>query len=385
MVNRAESYILEHMKITVAVKLQPNSEQDPSLVATTERANAACNRISKVAWDAQVFGQYALHKLAYADVREVFGLTAQVVVRCISKVADAYKLDKRTQRVFRLHGAISYDDRILRWYPGGVSIWTLNGRQRIPYVCDDRTRALLVNRQGESDLVYRDGMFFLYATVNVEEPPVGEPTEFLGVDMGIAQIATTSDGDAFAGAHLNSLRIRHNRLRKRLQRKGTKSAKRLLVKRRRKEARFAKNTNHVISKRIVRLAEGTGRGTAVEQLTGIRDRITAPRPRRRTLHSWSFADLRQKIEYKACMAGVRVVAVDPRNTSRQCACCGHVAKENRRSQSEFLCVSCGFVANADYNAAINIGRRAVVNPPYVGGEGVSLLATHKLPALAGGS
>jgi len=373
------------VKITVTVKLQPNSEQAPSLVATIERANAACDRISEVAWDAQVFGQYALHHLAYTDTREAFGLTAQMVVRCISKVADAYKLDKKTQRTFRPHGAISYDDRILRWYPGGVSIWTLNGRQRISYVCDDRTRSLLVSRQGESDLVNRNGMFFLYATVNVEEPPVGEPTEFLGVDMGIVQIATTSDGDAFAGAQLNGLRIRHNRLRKRLQRKGTKSAKQLLVKRRRKEARFAKDINHQISKRIVRMAEGTGRGIALENLSGIRDRITAPKPRRRTLHGWSFADLRGKIAYKARLAGVRVVAVDPRNTSRQCACCGHVAKENRRSQSEFLCIRCGFVANADYNAAVNIRSRAVVNPPYVGGESARLPATHKLPVSTGGS
>jgi len=382
--DQTKSSILDNMKITVAVKLQPTPEQAPSLVATMERANAACNRISDVAWGAEAFGQFKLHKLVYADTKESFGLTAQVVVRCIAKVADAYKLDKKTQRTFRPLGAITYDDRILRWYADTVSIWTLGGRERIPFVCDDRARALLATRQGESDLVYRDGMFFLYATVNVEEPPVGEPTEFLGVDMGIVSVATTSDGDAFAGAELNGLRVRHNRLRKRLQRKGTKSAKRLLVRRRRKEARFAKDVNHVISKRIVRMAEGTGRGIAVEDLSGIRDRITASKPRRRTLHSWSFADLRAKIEYKARLAGVRVVAVDPRNTSRQCACCGHVAKENRRSQSEFLCVSCGFVANADCNAAINIGRRAVVNPPYVGGESASLPATHKPPALAGG-
>jgi len=374
------------MKITVAVKLQPNSEQAPSLVATMERANAACDRISAVAWDAQTFGQFKLHKLVYADVKMSFNLSAQVVVRCIAKVADAYKLDKKTQRTFRPHGAITYDDRVLRWYEGGVSIWTLGGRERIPFVCDDRARALLATRQGESDLVYRDGMFFLYATVNVEEPPVGEPTEFLGVDMGVVNIATTSDGDNFAGAHLNGLRDRHYRLRKRLQAKGTKSAKRLLTKRQRKEARFAKDVNHVISKGIVRAAQGTGRGIAVEQLTGIRDRITARKPQRRTLHSWAFFDLRAKIEYKSRMAGVLVVAVDPRNTSRTCPCCGHVSKANRPHRDLFLCVECGFSGPADYIAALNLRAkgRAHVNAPYVGGEDASLPATHKPPALAGG-
>jgi len=373
------------MKLTIAVKLQPTPEQSSFLRETVERANAACNRISVAAWEAQAFGQYALHKLVYADVREATGLTAQVVVRCISKVADAYKLDKKTQRTFHPLGAISYDDRILRWYRDHVSIWTTGGRLKsVPFVCGPRERALLGNRQGESDLLTRDGVFYLYTTVNVEEPPEGEPTEYVGVDMGIVQIATDSDGNVYSGATVNAVRARHAKLRTKLQRKGTKSARRLLVKRRRKEARFCKDVNHVISKRIVRLAEGTNRGIALEDLGGIRTRITARKPQRRTLHSWSFSDLRAKIEYKARLAGVSVVAVNPRHTSRECACCGVVAKENRCSQSEFLCVSCGFSANADYNAARVISCRALVNAPYVGGEHLGVPVTHKPPALAGG-
>lgn len=370
------------MKLTVTVKLQPTHEQTSSLRETVKRANEACNHISDVAWETKVFGVYALQKATYYDVKESFGLTAQMVVRCVSKVADGYKLDRKRKRTFRSLGSIAYDDRILRWQKNRISIWTTSGRIWIPFVCGERTRALLVNRQGESDLLLRDGVYYLYATVNVDEPPKGEPTEFIGVDMGIVQIATDSDGNAYSGATVNALRARHAKLRVKLQAKGTQSAKRLLVKRRRKEGRFAKNTNHLISKRIVRLAEGTGRGIAVEDLTGIRDRITARKPQRRTLHSWSFNDLRAKIEYKARLAGIPVVAVDPRNTSRRCACCGHVAKENRRSQSEFLCVSCGFAANADFNAAMNLRERgrATVNWPYAG-ETTSVGSHLQSPAL----
>jgi len=366
--------------LTATVKLQPSHEQSSLLRETLKRANAACNHISDVAWNTAAFGQYKLQKATYYDVKRVFGLNAQAVVQCVKKVADAYKLDKKTKRTFRPLGSIAYDDRILRWYKGGVSIWTVGGRQRISFVCGERERALLVNRQGESDLLLRDGMWFLYTTVNVEEPPKGEPTAFIGVDMGIVAIATDSDGTIYSGATVNALRARHARLRAKLQAKGTKSAKRLLTKRRHKEARFTKDVNHTISKRIVRLAEGTGRGIAVEDLTGIRDRITARKPQRRTLHSWSFFDLRAKIEYKARLAGVPVVAVDPRNTSRQCACCGHVAKENRRSQSEFLCVSCGFASGADFNAAVIIGRRAAVKLPYAG-ESTSVRSHPQAPVL----
>ncbi len=374
------------MKLTIAVKLKPNQEQASFLRETLERTNAACNHLSTVAWETQTFGQFALHKAAYAATRAMFDLSAQVVVRAIAKVADAYKLDKKTKRTFRPLGSIAYDDRILRWYEGGVSIWTLGGRQRIPFVCGSRERALLVNRQGESDLLLRDGMWFLYTTVNIEEPPIGEPDDVLGADFGIVNILTDSDGTAYSGAQLNGLRHRHRRLRKRLQSKGTKSAKRLLHTRRIKESRFASHVNHTISKRIVVTAQGTGRGIALEDLQGIRDRITARKSQRAALHSWSFFDLRAKIEYKSRLAGVPVVVVDPRNTSRTCPCCGHVSKSNRPHRDSFLCQSCGLAGPADYIAAVNIRvrGRAAVNPPYVGGESASLPATHKPPALAGG-
>ena len=126
--------------------------------------------------------------------------------------------------------------------------------------------ALLGTRKiGESDLVQRDGKWFLYATVNVPEAPLTEPVNgFVGVDLGIVNIATTSDGDRAAGARLNRYRKRQARLRKRLQAKKTSSARRLLRKRRRKERRFATDVNHKVSKRIVAEAERTGRGIAVE-------------------------------------------------------------------------------------------------------------------------
>jgi transposase len=65
------------------------------------------------------------------------------------------------------------------------------------------------------------------------------------------------------------------------------------------------------------------------------------------------------------LAGLPLVMVDPRNTSRECTACGHIDKANRKSQSSFLCIVCGFVSNADLNAARIISRRADVNRPYI--------------------
>ena len=144
-----------------------------------------------------------------------------------------------------------------------------------------------------------------------------------------------------------------------------KSSRRRLKKLSGKERRFAHHTNHVISKQLVKIAQGTGRGIALEDLSGIRDRVTVRRKQRATLHSWSFFDLRLKISYKAQLAGVPLVFVDPRYTSQACSVCGCIDKRNRPNQATFSCVQCGFAAHADHNAAVNIGRRAAINQPNV--------------------
>src|SRR5690606_39939031 len=108
-------------------------------------------------------------------------------------------------------------------------------------------------------------------------------------------------------------------------------------------------------------------GIALEDLTHIRTRTTVRKAQRREHASWSFFQLRSFIEYKARVAGVPVVAVDPRNTSRTCPDCGCIDKANRKSQSELLCTSCGFAGHADVIAAGNIRRRAVVMRPDAAG------------------
>jgi putative transposase len=357
------------VKLTVTVKLYPTPDQADRLLRTLERANDAANYLSHAAWHEQTFGQYKLHKLAYADAREATGLTAQMVVRLIAKVADAYKLDIRRERRFRPHGSIAYDDRILRWYVDRdvVSIWTVEGRETIPFACGKKQRALLAMRQGESDLIYRNGNWLLSTTVNYEEPPPDESDDFLGVDLGIVNLAVDSDGTTYSGAGIERNRRIHAHRRRNLQRKGTRAARRKFMRLKGRQARFQRHINHVISKALVASAQGTGRGIACENLTGIRTRTTVKRQQRARHSNWAFFQLRSFLAYKAQKAGVRLVLVDQRNSSRECERCGHIAKANRRSQSSFLCESCGHAATADHNAARVLRKRAraTVNWPMV--------------------
>jgi putative transposase len=349
------------VKLTIRLKLTPTKEQFDALRESLERANAAANAASQIAWETQVFGQFQLHKLAYQSLRERFGLSAQLAVRVIAKVADAYQLDTKKKRTFYRHGSIPFDDRILRYGDNYVSIRTINGRTKIPFVCGPREGQLLAQRQGESDLVYRHGQWYLFATVNVSEETPYEPDDYLGVDLGIARIATDSDGQSFSGAHTRNLRKRHRRLRSRLQQRQTKSAKRRLRARKQKEARYAADVNHQISKQLVEKAKRTKRAIVLEELSGIRQRVRVQKLRRAEVGSWSFGQLRAFVEYKAKIAGVPVITVDPRNTSRQCSSCDYTDKHNRRSQKVFQCRQCGFARNADVNAALNIRGRGALS------------------------
>lgn len=364
------------MKLIAQVKLQPTPDQAEALRQTVLAYNDAANYISDQAWMRKTFRAYDLHHATYYAVREKFGLSAQLAIRVIKDVADAYKLDTKTKRVFRRMGSATYDSRVLRWFlaKSEVTIWTMAGRQRISFVCGERQRQMLETLQGEADLVYRNGEWYLHQPCNILEDDSFDPDQWLGVDLGIVNIATTSDGATFTGADVLGVRKRRRRQRKRLQAKTTSSARRVLRRLSGKEARFARDVNHRISKQIVEEAKRTERGIALEDLSGIRERVRLRRSQRDNLHSWAFFQLKCFVEYKAQLHGVPVVTVDPRYTSQTCSCCGHIAKANRPSQATFLCVDCGYAANADHNAAVNISRRALVRVPDVSGADVDFYA-----------
>lgn len=358
------------MKLIAQVRLYPTDEQRAYLLQTLEQANALCNQLSEYAWQNKLFGQYKLHMAMYHALRSQTNLSAQVIVRVIAKVADAYKLDKQKQCIFREHGAIAYDDRILSWYTDQqtVSIWSVGGRLHIPYQCGERQRAMLKYRKGESDLVYsrKKDACYLLATCDIPDPTEQETEEVLGADLGRTGILTDSDGAIHTSEPIEQNRRRLAGLRQRLQKRGTKSARRHLKRLSGKQRRFQRDVNHCISKRVVLKAKYTKRTIRLEDLKGIRQRTRVRGTEERAKHSnWSFNQLRAFLTYKARMHGVRVELVDPHNTSRRCFECGHIAKENRRSQSEFQCVQCGHTAHADKNAALNSAYWAAVNLPIV--------------------
>jgi putative transposase len=352
------------MKLIAQIRLLPTPAQADALKRTLEAANAACNVISHVAWETRTFKKYDLQQAIYQQVRERFGLSAQLAIRAIAKVGDAYKLDKRTERTFQPLGSVAFDDRILSYnlHTRQISIWTLDGRLKIAFAAGARQMEMLQTRQGESDLLFHRGAWYLLATCEIPEPTPDDVDGVLGVDLGIVNIATDSDGNTHSGQQVEAKRQWYAGRRQALQKVGTKSAKRRLKQLSGRQRRFQKDTNHRISKELVAKAKDTKRAIALEDLKYIRRRVTVRKSQRARHSNWAFSQLRAFISYKARRAGVPVSLIDPAYTSQRCSACGHTERRNRPNQAAFCCVACGHTAPADVNAAINIERAAVRRP-----------------------
>jgi len=352
------------MKLTLQLQLLPTPEQHSALLNTMKAFNEAASYAAKVAFEDKVFNQQSIHKRCYYELRERFGLSAQMAVRAIGKAVEVFKRDRSICPVFKETGAMVYDERLMGWKgPAHVSLLTLQGREIVAMLYGEYQAGYMPRLKGQCDLVYRDGKFYLLATVDIPDPTMIEPKRFIGVDLGIVNLATDSDGHTYTGDDVEAKRMRSHTARQTYQSTGTRSAKRRLKKMSGKQRRFQRWVNHGIAKRIVQYAKDTKAAIVLEDLTHIRSRITVRKKQRAKQHNWSFGQLRAFVTYKAQLAGVPVVFVDPRNTSRTCRRCGFVSKHNRKSQAEFSCKRCGFQANADLNAARNLATRGAVNRP----------------------
>jgi predicted transposase len=264
------------MKLIARMQLLPSPEDAAKLKVVMEHFNAAADFVAGVAFENRTANVYDLRRLCYAEVRQRFGLSSQMAQLAIKAASDAYKRDKSKRVRFRNHAAVPYDIRTMSFKgPDRVSLLTLEGRVKLPFVVGAYDAERMELPKGQSDLVSRDGRWFLFVTVDVPDGSPIDPVDFIGVDLGITNIATDSDGNRHSGEEVERVRRKHNLQRRRLQRRNTKGAKKKIRRMRDKEGRFRRHRNHVISKAIVESAKRTGRGIALEDLEGIRARVTA--------------------------------------------------------------------------------------------------------------
>jgi len=248
---------------------------------------------------------------------------------------------------------------------------TLKGRNQValPLLADNFSLSRLQDlwagrcRQGSAELIFARGRWWAHISLTFPTEPL-VPQDVIGLDLGVVKLAVTSRGRFFNGKAIRFRQERLFRQRKALQEHGRLAR----VKRRRgKERRWKAHVNHILSKQVVEEARRTRSALVLENLRHIRSRSLGTKRFRRMIHAWSFGQLIAFIRYKAKLAGVPVIVVDPRGSSTTCSRCG---AKGARDRAEFHCRVCGLHLNSDLNAARVLRQR-----------GMSLLAGELSPPL----
>jgi putative transposase len=375
-----------NMQRTIRLRLNPTPEQSANLLETLRQHTTCFNAVVAYGWMHAETNGVRLHHTTYYGLRGRFpSLPAQLViaarVRATEAVKSALIRRKKGKKASCPHGAlvpIRYDARTysVKIKQSLVSLSSVAGRLKVPFAADPHAQSILAQATGfdSADLIYRRGRFWLHVVVTLPKVEFQPAGSVVGVDLGLSRPAVCSNNRFFGERRWKEIERRYFRLRRSLQRKGTPSAKRHLRKLAGKVNRFRRDCDHLLSRRMVDSVQ-PGTVIVVENLVDIRTRAKQRgRQSRRRLHSWSFAQLRVFLTYKAEAKGCKVAGIDPRHTSQACSRCGHVHRSNRRSQSRFVCRACGFELNADLNAARNIagkylasgGMTAAGGPPSTG-------------------
>lgn len=308
------------------------------------------------AWRRNVSSHNAVRKLCYHEVRDRYGLQAQLAMNATKHASEMIKKTRSKPSVseyfsirynFPRSASVSND-----W--STLSLATIKGRRKYDIDIPACYEGYLGWDVRESSLIYRNGTFFFCFTFSREiriQP--SRDCRVLGVDLGVNKVAVTSDGD-FYGTKVKGKRKDRDEFVRELQVKGTHATHKRLKERGSRWKRFMTWKNHNISRGIVnKLDEGDV--IVMEDLKNIRKSAKY----NEWVHKWAFRQLQDFIEYKATLRDVRVVYVDPRNTSKKCNRC-HSTNTVRHS-GFFECKSCGHTLDADLNGAKNIAQRYTRN------------------------
>jgi putative transposase len=386
------------MDRTLVLNIQPTTEQASILHRTLTEHTGCFNTVAHEGFTTACSNGVELHKRTYYPLRAQYpDLPSQLVCAARVKATEAvksaltWKVKKEKDYPKKVAQAlkkgkpvpkfkpvkcpkttivpIRYDARSywVKWDTNTCSLATVDGRVELPFTVPAHLQQYAGHKTCSADLCYRHGRFTLHVVVSIPAPDIAPTDEVIGVDLGLARPAVSSTRQFLGEKRWQEQERRIFRLKRKLQKKGSKSAKRHLKTLSGQLFRQRKDHDHVLSKRIVQHT-APGSTIVLENLKDIRATSNIGRGKKnktvetkRRFHSWSFAQLFSFIKYKGQAQGIQVVKVDPRHTSQSCSRCGYQHRSNRRSQSLFHCRSCGYQLNADYNAAINIRNKYVAS------------------------
>lgn len=232
-----------------------------------------------------------------------------------------------------------------------------------------QSRAVIGKIKNATVSQHAGGWYISFQVENEVAQPVHPSTSAIGLDAGISKLATLSDGTIFEP--VNSFKKNQVKL-ARLQRQLSRMVK-FSANWKKQKAKISRLHSHIANIRRDYLHKVTTTVSKKHAMIVIEDlkvsnmsksaagtvdepgrNVAAKSGLNRAILDQGWYEMRRQLEYKQLWRGGEVQAVRPAYTSQKCACCGHTAKENRQSQAVFVCVACGYEANADINGARNI-------------------------------
>ena len=211
------------------------------------------------------------------------------------------------------------------------------------------------------------GRVYITFVVDQEYPQLPKTNKVVAVDVGVEKLLTTSDGEYVPNQRpyekaLNKMKKLHKALsrKKFLSHNWFKAKIRL--------ARAHEHLKNLRKDMYMKLGKYFAEHYDVLVMEDIHVKQLVGKSLRRLrmrLHDVAFHELRSIMEYQLGKYGKKLTLVDPAFTSMTCARCGHVKKDLTLDDRVFVCPKCGWVADRDYNASLNILRRSGSERPLV--------------------
>ncbi len=299
-----------------------------------------------------------LHQQTYADIRKFSKLGSQLCCKAIKTALETKKGCRNMKVNFNKELTIQYDQRSYSFdFSGKCSLSTIEGRFKTKLFLPDYYLKTYQDWEITGATLSKVGKeFYLNVVVakDIRPASLGLNSQIVGVDVGINNLATTSDFIFFKG--VKSKIVRFQGLRSKLQSKGTKSAKKHLKLLIGRQTRFMRSINHEISKRIVSRMDA-GDIIVMEDLQNIKSKRRG-KDLNRLMNDWAFLQLRNFVEYKAVRKSIVFCIISPAYTSKMCSKCHETNSIRPNKAGFFKCLNCGYSCNADLNASFNLRGRA---------------------------
>ena len=384
---------MSNLTKTIKLRINISPEQELLLRQMTEQYRQACNFVSKYIFDNQFNLAYqSLNRELYSNLRSQFGLKSQLAQSAIKTTIARYKTVKQQlfQNPYKYkdeNGNWNYSTKTLEWLWQPVlfsrpqadlvrnrdysfvddgqtlSINTLGKRTKCTFEGEHFSEYLDGSwNLGTAKLVELKGLWYLHIpiTKSVEDFQKENVRHVVGIDRGLRFLTVSYDEQGktefISGRKVATKRHKFQEVRRQLQSKGTKSAKRKLKAISGRENRWMSDVNHQISKTLV---EKYGKDTlfVLEDLTGVsfeESNLSRTVKQKYDLRSWSFYQLEQFLTYKAHENRSEVLKVSAKYTSQRCPKCGTIHNGNRDHHRHLYSCQCGYRSNDDRIGAMNI-------------------------------